>query len=321
VKIHVGLYGDNRSPDFTGFAKAASLAAGEDLTDLFRRHGTTVGDLGLPKDREAIRKLADDLIKAAEREKEEWAEYRRLQGMLADDAWVREWTLEDNLPGNDPRAAWIDKLREPPERFQYLKANKPIRRYPWEQPRRGFLVLHPREKDVPSRLSRSFDVPEDGRTTIYLGAMLRPAGAPVALRLIVDEQVQWMSVLRVKLQPIAASVDLTPLAGKRVSIRLETDSQGEWGYREVLLDYLTIRTTTGDVTAAETPSTATPEPPKQDRAALFRWKDKNRDGKLTRDEFLANHPLPAKAPAFFARMDENHDGAISEPEFINAFNR
>ncbi len=59
-----------------------------------------------------------------------------------------------------------------------------------------------------------------------------------------------------------------------------------------------------------------PKPP-TDRAALFRRKDTNHDGKLTREEFLANQPDPQEAPARFERFDANKDGILSREEFIH----
>ncbi|HKS37660.1 MAG TPA: sulfatase-like hydrolase/transferase [Verrucomicrobiae bacterium] len=53
-----------------------------------------------------------------------------------------------------------------------------------------------------------------------------------------------------------------------------------------------------------------------DRAALFERKDTDRDGKLTREEFLANQPDPAEAPKRFERFDRNKDGLLSRDEFI-----
>jgi len=56
--------------------------------------------------------------------------------------------------------------------------------------------------------------------------------------------------------------------------------------------------------------------PKQDRAAMFARRDKDRDGKLTREEFLADQPDPDEAPKRYVRFDVNHDGFIDRDEFI-----
>ena len=64
----------------------------------------------------------------------------------------------------------------------------------------------------------------------------------------------------------------------------------------------------------QNPSGAAPKP---DRAALFERKDSNHDGKLTREEFLANQPDPAAAPKRFDRFDLNKDGILSREEFIS----
>ncbi|MHB8955510.1 MAG: sulfatase-like hydrolase/transferase [Pirellulaceae bacterium] len=69
-------------------------------------------------------------------------------------------------------------------------------------------------------------------------------------------------------------------------------------------------------TAAE--PTATPRKRARDRNALFNSKDKNQDGQLTRDEFLANQPDPANAPARFVRFDTDRDGILSRDEFVTA---
>ena len=58
--------------------------------------------------------------------------------------------------------------------------------------------------------------------------------------------------------------------------------------------------------------------PKQDRAAMFTRRDKNHDGKLTREEFLSGQPDPDEAPKRFLRFDTDHDGFLSRDEFINA---
>jgi iduronate 2-sulfatase len=56
---------------------------------------------------------------------------------------------------------------------------------------------------------------------------------------------------------------------------------------------------------------------KTDRAALFERKDTNKDGKLSREEFLAKQPDPDKAPARFIEFDIDKDGFLSRDEFIH----
>lgn len=58
--------------------------------------------------------------------------------------------------------------------------------------------------------------------------------------------------------------------------------------------------------------------PKTDRNALFNKKDKNNDGQLTREEFLANQPDPDEAPKRFPRFDANNDGVLSREEFVTS---
>jgi iduronate 2-sulfatase len=52
------------------------------------------------------------------------------------------------------------------------------------------------------------------------------------------------------------------------------------------------------------------------REALFERKDVNKDGKLTRAEFLTGQPDPDKAPERFTRFDANKDGELSREEFV-----
>lgn len=54
-----------------------------------------------------------------------------------------------------------------------------------------------------------------------------------------------------------------------------------------------------------------------DRAKLFEQKDKNKDGKLSRDEFMANHPTPEKGKLNFDKWDANKDGFLDRDEFIH----
>ena len=54
------------------------------------------------------------------------------------------------------------------------------------------------------------------------------------------------------------------------------------------------------------------------RAELFARKDADKDGKLTRAEFLANQPDPDKAPARFTQFDTDKSGDLSREEFITS---
>ena len=53
-----------------------------------------------------------------------------------------------------------------------------------------------------------------------------------------------------------------------------------------------------------------------DRGAMFARRDKNRDGRLTRDEFLDKQPDPAVAPQRFEKFDRDKDGVLTREEFV-----
>ena len=61
-----------------------------------------------------------------------------------------------------------------------------------------------------------------------------------------------------------------------------------------------------------------PKKAKQDRAAMFAGRDKDGDGKLTREEFLANQPDPEEAPKRYVQFDTDKDGLIDREEYITA---
>ena len=61
---------------------------------------------------------------------------------------------------------------------------------------------------------------------------------------------------------------------------------------------------------------ANPAKPALDRVALFEKKDKNHDGKLTYEEFIANQPDPEAAKKRFELWDAGHKGYLTREEFI-----
>ncbi len=56
--------------------------------------------------------------------------------------------------------------------------------------------------------------------------------------------------------------------------------------------------------------------PKMDRAAMFKKRDADQDGFLSREEFLLRQPDPEVAPNRFPKFDKNGDGKLSAIEFI-----
>ena len=56
--------------------------------------------------------------------------------------------------------------------------------------------------------------------------------------------------------------------------------------------------------------------PAQDRAAIFAQKDKDGNGRLTREEFLANQADVEAAKVRLSKWDTDQDGHLSRDEFI-----
>lgn len=70
-----------------------------------------------------------------------------------------------------------------------------------------------------------------------------------------------------------------------------------------------------DVTA---PTVTEPKPnATKDRGAMFDRRDVNKDGKLSKDEFMAGQKDPKQAAENFIKFDKDHDGFLSREEFIN----
>lgn len=64
------------------------------------------------------------------------------------------------------------------------------------------------------------------------------------------------------------------------------------------------------------PKKAAPKKPAQDRSKMFDQRDKNKDGQLTKEEFLLNQPDPEEAPKRFPIFDKDGNGTLSREEFI-----
>ena len=73
-------------------------------------------------------------------------------------------------------------------------------------------------------------------------------------------------------------------------------------------------------TASEAPAPAPPAVPKysaSDITTIFNYLDRNKDGKISRDEAAAFKGVARN----FDRADTNHDGSLSAEEFAFAMNR
>jgi iduronate 2-sulfatase len=67
--------------------------------------------------------------------------------------------------------------------------------------------------------------------------------------------------------------------------------------------------------SSATPSNST-SPGDQDRSAIFARRDKDSNGKLTREEFLQGQKDMAQAETRFGRFDKDGDGVLTKDEFI-----
>jgi len=65
---------------------------------------------------------------------------------------------------------------------------------------------------------------------------------------------------------------------------------------------------------------ADPSPPKggtKDRGAMFDGRDANKDGKLTKEEFVARQSEPEQAAKNFVKFDKDQSGDVSKEEYVN----
>ena len=67
--------------------------------------------------------------------------------------------------------------------------------------------------------------------------------------------------------------------------------------------------------AADEPKKPAGDKPKMDPEAVFKKKDTNNDGKLSKEEFLKGAKDAAKAEAAFTAKDKDKDGFLTLEEF------
>ncbi len=72
------------------------------------------------------------------------------------------------------------------------------------------------------------------------------------------------------------------------------------------------------ITAKAKPASAVTTAEKMSREDMFKGKDKDNDGKLTKEEFLRHQRDPEEAPKRFERFDTDHDGVLSKEEYLKA---
>ena len=72
------------------------------------------------------------------------------------------------------------------------------------------------------------------------------------------------------------------------------------------------------VSSKPQPKEAAPKKPKVDRNVAFDKRDTNKDGQLTKEEFLINQPDPEEAPKRFPIFDKDGNGTLSREEYVKS---
>jgi Ca2+-binding EF-hand superfamily protein len=74
------------------------------------------------------------------------------------------------------------------------------------------------------------------------------------------------------------------------------------------------------VSAKSAPETQSKKKPALDRPMIFETWDRDKDGFLSKEEFIPHIGDQADAPARFIRFDKDRDGRLSKEEFVRAGN-
>ena len=72
------------------------------------------------------------------------------------------------------------------------------------------------------------------------------------------------------------------------------------------------------VSSRPEPKQKAPKKPKVDRNVAFDKRDTNKDGQLTKEEFLLNQPDPDEAPKRFPVFDKDGNGTLSREEYVKS---
>lgn len=85
-----------------------------------------------------------------------------------------------------------------------------------------------------------------------------------------------------------------------------------------LLAILALSAVTSFAAEGDAPKKPEGEKPKLTPEQMFTKKDADKDGKVTKEEYLKGSKDAAKSEASFAKKDTNKDGSLSKEEFTAA---
>ncbi len=219
-------------PSFSEYVREWSLAAGRNMSHYFHRWGATFSPPNLPAANAQIKALGDSLVlkdkQMIREDKNAKQVYEANRQQLSNSSWINSISLKHNFLGDVPASDWIENLQNPPARLAYLAVHSGVDEH-------GFLVIHPKTPDTPCVMAVTEKVPAAGKPLLVVEGMLRKNGSPVTMRIYIDSQEVWHRNLHTPLTPFYATINLDSWLGKSIRVRVENDSNGNWGFREVLI--------------------------------------------------------------------------------------